>query len=238
VPRSVIDTMIRALAFSVDFNRRAAQGDGLSLFFSNDEGRDPELLYAAVKTGDEIRRVYRYQSPMTGEVEYLDQDGRPAKKLLMRKPVAEGRISSPFGGRFHPILGYTRPHNGVDWAAPRGTPIMATGDGIVEAAGMASGYGNHIEIKHMNGYTSGYGHLARIARGIEPGAKVKLGQVIGYVGSTGLSTGPHVHYEVKINDRFVDPMKIRLPDEQGLTGEALASFLQEEKQTDDLRHQG
>jgi murein DD-endopeptidase MepM/ murein hydrolase activator NlpD len=115
---------------------------------------------------------------------------------------------------------------------------VATGDGVVAAAGAASGYGNHIEIKHTNGYKTGYGHLARIAHGIVPGAKVRLGQIIGYVGSTGLSTGPHIHYEVRVNDRFVDPMKIRLPDDPGLTGEALASFRQEGKQMDDLRHQG
>ncbi|MEZ0170341.1 M23 family metallopeptidase [Microvirga sp. TS319] len=238
IPRPIIDTMIRALAYNVDFNRQATHRDGLSLFFVNDEGRDPELLYVALKIGDEIRKAYRYQSPVTGDVEYLDEEGHSAKKLLVRKPVAEGRLSSPFGGRFHPILGYTRPHNGVDWAAPRGTPIMATGDGIVEAAGTASGYGNHIEIRHLNGYMTGYGHLARIARGITPGATVRQGQVIGYVGSTGLSTGPHVHYEVKINDRFVDPMKVRLPDGQGLTGEALASFQQEGRHMDDLRHKG
>jgi len=237
IPPSVIDRMIRALAYSVDFNQPVATGDGLSMFFSNDEGRDPELLYAAVKMGDEIRKVYRYQSPDTGNVTYLDEEGRSARKLLMRKPVAEGRLSSPFGGRVHPILGYTRPHNGVDWAAPRGTPIVATGDGVVEEAGATSGYGNHIVIKHVNGYTTGYGHLARIARGLAPGTRVKLGQVIGYVGSTGLSTGPHIHYEVKINDRFVDPMKVRLPDAPGLTGEALTSFRQDGKQVDELRHQ-
>jgi murein DD-endopeptidase MepM/ murein hydrolase activator NlpD len=109
---------------------------------------------------------------------------------------------------------------------------------VVQEAGATSGYGNHIVIKHVNGYTTGYGHLARIARGLAPGTRVKLGQVIGYVGSTGLSTGPHIHYEVKINDRFVDPMKVRLPDAPGLTGEALASFRQDGKQVDELRHQG
>jgi murein DD-endopeptidase MepM/ murein hydrolase activator NlpD len=238
IPRPIIDDMIRALAYSIDFNRPISRGDGVSLFFSNDEGQNPELLYAAVKTGDEIRRVYRYQSPVTGDVTFLDEEGRSAKKLLMRKPVAEGVLSSPFGARVHPVLGYKRPHNGVDWAAPRGTPIVATGDGVVVAAETASGYGNHIEIRHINGYITGYSHLARLARGIVPGTEVKQGQLIGYVGSTGLSTGPHVHYEVKVNDRFVDPMKIRLPDGQGLTGEALASFQQEGRQMDDLRHKG
>jgi murein DD-endopeptidase MepM/ murein hydrolase activator NlpD len=234
VPRSIIDDLVRIFAYGVDLKHRTASGDRLTLFFTLDEDSRPDLLYVALKYGDETKRVYRYKSP-AGEVDYFDEDGRSLKKFLLRRPVAEGRISSPFGSRFHPILGYARMHNGVDWASPRGTPIMAAGDGTVEAAGVHSGYGNRVELSHANGYGTAYNHMARIASGIVPGAHVKLGQVIGFVGTTGLSTGPHVHYEVTINSRFVDPMKIRLPSGRELAGNALVNFKQGEQQIDDLR---
>lgn len=234
VPRPIIEDLVRIFAYGVDLQHRTAAGDRLTLFFTLDEDSRPDLLYVALKYGDETKRVYRFRSG-TGEVDYFDEDGRSLKKFLLRRPVAEGRISSPFGSRFHPILGYSRMHNGVDWASPRGTPIMAAGDGTVEAAGVHSGYGNRVELTHANGYGTAYNHMSRIANGIVPGAHVKLGQVIGFVGTTGLSTGPHVHYEVTINGRFVDPMKIRLPSGRELAGNALVNFKQGEQQIDDLR---
>ncbi|AWN48874.1 M23 family peptidase [Methylobacterium terrae] len=235
VPRPIIEEMVMALATSTDLQQRTGAGDRAELFFTEDEDARPELLYVALRIHDETLGLYRYRVPGSGEIDYLDPNGRSSQKFLMRRPVAEGRISSPFGARLHPILGYYRPHNGVDWAATRGTPIMATGDGTIVSAGARSGYGNRVEIQHANGYTTAYNHMARIARGVAPGARVRLGQVIGAVGTTGLSTGPHVHYEVAINGRFVDPMKIRLPSARELTGQALAAFRQAEEQIDALR---
>lgn len=235
VPRPIIEEMVMALATSTDLQQRTNAGDRAELFFTEDDDAKPELLYVGLRIHDETYGLYRYRVPGTPEVDYLDPNGRSSQKFLMRRPVAEGRISSPFGPRLHPILGYSRPHNGVDWAATRGTPIMATGDGTVVSAGARSGYGNRVELQHANGYTTAYNHMARIARGIAPGARVRLGQVIGAVGTTGLSTGPHVHYEVAINGRFVDPMKIRLPSARELTGPNLAAFRQAEEQIDALR---
>ncbi|WP_246102233.1 M23 family metallopeptidase [Methylobacterium terricola] len=235
VPRPIIEEMVMALATSTDLQQRTSPGDRAELFFIEDEDARPELLYVGLRIHDDTFGLYRYRVPGSGEIDYLDPNGRSSQKFLMRRPVAEGRISSPFGARLHPILGYYRPHNGVDWAATRGTPIMATGDGTIVSAGARSGYGNRVEIQHANGYTTAYNHMARIARGIAPGARVRLGQVIGAVGTTGLSTGPHVHYEVAINGRFVDPMKIRLPSARELTGQTLATFRQAEEQIDALR---
>ncbi|MFE1598449.1 M23 family metallopeptidase [Methylobacterium sp. ID0610] len=235
VPRAVIEDLVTALAAGTDLQSRAEPGDHVEIVFTADEEAKPELLYAALRSHGEMQTLYRFRMPGSGEVEYLDADGRSSRKFLIRRPVAEGRISSPFGARLHPILGYYRMHNGVDWAATRGTPIMATGDGVVVSAGARSGYGNRVEIQHANNYATAYNHMARIARGIAPGARVRLGQVIGAVGTTGLSTGPHVHYEVSINGRFVDPMKIRLPSARELTGPSLAAFRAAEEQIDALR---
>ena len=142
----------------------------------------------------------------------------------MRKPVPNATFRSPFGARRHPILGYVRMHTGVDWAAPRGSPILAAGDGEIIKAGWSRGYGYHTEIRHANGYVSSYSHQNAFAKGIKPGIKVHQGQVIGYVGSTGLSTGPHCHFEVIVNSTKVDPMRIRLPDNKSLKGKELEAF--------------
>ena len=152
----------------------------------------------------------------------------------MRNPVKGGRYTSGFGPRIHPLLGIARMHTGVDWAAPPGTPILAAGDGTVEAVGQQGGYGNYIRIRHANGFSTGYGHLSRYADGLEPGINVKQGQVIGYVGSTGLSTGPHCHYEILVNNQFVNPMTIQVPRGLQLTGRQLAEFQKERRRVDAL----
>ncbi|MCC0050070.1 MAG: M23 family metallopeptidase, partial [Rhodobiaceae bacterium] len=169
-----------------------------------------------------------------GVVDYYDNEGRSAKKFLMRKPVRTGVFRSGFGMRKHPILGYKRPHNGVDWAAPRGTPIMAAGDGVVVEAGWKSGYGRWTKIRHANGYESRYAHQKAFAPGIAAGVHVSQGQVIGYIGTTGLSTGPHLHYELTVNGRFVDPMRIRLPRGRTLDGPILAAYERERARIDTL----
>jgi murein DD-endopeptidase MepM/ murein hydrolase activator NlpD len=230
VPRGVIDELIRVYSYDVDFQRKARPGDSLEVLFAGDEqNADPkaEVMFASLTVGDETKKYYRYISPDDGVVDYYDETGKSAKKFLVRKPVTEAIMRSGFGSRKHPILGYTKMHTGVDWAAPLGTPIYAAGNGEIEKAGWESGYGKYIRIKHNYGYETAYGHMTAFARGIDPGVKVHQGQLIGYVGSTGLSTGPHVHYEIIVNGRMVDPMRIKLPRGRVLEGAVLATFERE-----------
>jgi len=152
----------------------------------------------------------------------------------VRKPLAEGIMRSGFGARRHPILAYMKMHTGVDWAAPYGTPIFASGNGTVERVGWESGYGKYVRIRHTNGYETAYGHMTAFARGVDPGVRVRQGQVIGFVGSTGLSTGAHLHYEILVNGRFVDPMRIRLPRGRVLDGPILSSFERERDRVDGM----
>ena len=173
-------------------------------------------------------------SELRGAVEYFDESGRSLKKFLIRKPIAEGVLRSGFGYRRHPILGYAKMHTGVDWANRIGTPIIAAGNGTVIKAEWDSGYGRRVELQHANGYVTAYSHMSRFGRGVAPGARMRQGQVIGYVGSTGLSTGPHLHYEVVVNGHFVDPMKIRVPRGRELDGRPLADFKRQREQVDDL----
>jgi murein DD-endopeptidase MepM/ murein hydrolase activator NlpD len=234
LPRQTIEELVRIFSYDVDFQRRVAPGDSFEIFFGQDEDNStPEVLYAALVVGGEARRVYRYQGE-DGAVDFFDEAGRSLKKFLVRKPIADGILRSGFGSRRHPILGYTKMHTGVDWANKIGTPILAAGNGTIIKAEWDSGYGRRIEIQHANGYVTAYSHQSRFANGIAPGVRVKQGQVIGYLGNTGLSTGPHLHYEVVINGHFVDPMKIRLPRGRELDGRALAEFKRQQEQVNEL----
>jgi murein DD-endopeptidase MepM/ murein hydrolase activator NlpD len=225
MPRPLIDELVRIFSYDLDFQQRVRGGDNLEVIFTEeDEGERAEILSAALTIGGETRRVYRYQSPDDGLIEYFDEDGRSLKKFLLRKPIADGELRSGFGMRYHPIMRYSKMHTGVDWANRIGTPILAAGNGTVLKAGWSSGYGKHTEIQHANGYVTTYSHQSNFANGIVPGARVRQGQVIGYLGSTGLSTGPHLHYEVLVNGNFVNPMKIRVPRGRELDGAALAEF--------------
>jgi murein DD-endopeptidase MepM/ murein hydrolase activator NlpD len=233
--------LIKLLASDVDFQSRLNPSDRVEVFFSQPDNDDKasdesELLYASASFGGSMRTFYRFQMG-DGAVDYFDQDGRSAKQFLLRNPVPNGQFRSGFGGRRHPILGYTRMHTGVDWSAPRGTPIIASGNGIVEKAGWAGGYGRQTIIRHSNGYETSYNHQSAIARGVVPGARVRQGQVIGYVGSTGLATGDHLHYELMVNGRKVDPMRVRLPVGRVLKGGDLEAFKRERKRIDDLLRQ-
>lgn len=236
LPRQTAEELIRAFGYDVDFQRRVAPGDSFELFYATDEegaAERPEILLATLTLGSDVHRVYRYQAD-DGTVEFFDEGGRSLKKFLIRKPVVEARLSSGFGTRFHPILGYAKMHTGVDWAARVGTPIFAAGNGTILKAEMSSGYGRRTEIQHANGYVTAYNHQSAFARGAGPGSRVRQGQVIGYVGSSGLSTGAHLHYEVIVNGHFVDPMKIRLPRGRELDGRALAEFSRQREQVDQL----
>lgn len=238
IPRGVIDEMIRIYSFDVDFQRRSQPGDSFEVLFAGEEDGTPsehsDVLFASLTLGDEVKKFYRFQSSDDGIVDYYDETGKSAKKFLVRKPVNNGVMRSGFGGRRHPILGYTKMHTGVDWAAPYGTPIFAAGNGVVEQAGWEGGYGRYIRLRHTNGYETAYGHMTAFARGMSPGTRVRQGQVIGFVGSTGLSTGPHVHFEILVNSRFVDPMRIRLPRGRVLEGRSLAAFEQERERIDSM----
>lgn len=234
LPRETVDELVRIFGYDVDFQRRVSQGDSFEVFFgSDDESGAPEVLYASLTVGGEQRRVYRYQGD-DGTVDFFDEAGRSLKKFLIRKPIADGILRSGFGSRFHPILGYSRPHTGVDWAHRVGTPIIAAGNGTVIKAEWDSGYGRRVELQHTNGYVTAYSHMSSFAKGITPGKRVQQGQVIGYVGNSGLSTGPHLHYEVIINGSFVDPLKIRLPRGRELEGRGLVDFKRQREQVDEL----
>jgi murein DD-endopeptidase MepM/ murein hydrolase activator NlpD len=239
VPPAVIEDMIRIYSYDVDFQRRAQAGDSFEVFYAGDDETTPtteknDVLYASLTVGGETKKYYRFQTPDDSIVDYYDENGKSAKKFLVRKPVSNAIMRSGFGARRHPILGYTKMHTGVDWATAYGTPIFASGNGIVEKAEWEGGYGKYIKLKHNNGYETAYGHMSAFAKGIEPGKHVRQGQVIGFVGSTGQSTGAHVHYEILVNGRFVDPMRVRLPRGRSLDGPLMASFEKERARIDAL----
>lgn len=210
-------------AYDVDFQREIHPGDTFEMVYDafTDETGKPvktgNLVFASLNGKALTRSFYRFTPSDDGETDYFDSNGESATKFLMKTPINGARLSSPFGNRKHPISGYTRLHKGTDFAAPTGTPVYAAGNGTVEWAARRGGYGNYIIVKHANGYKTAYAHLSRYARGLRKGKHVRQGDIIGYVGSTGASTGPHLHYEVYINGKPVNAMKLKLP-----TGRKLA----------------
>ncbi|MGD0851066.1 peptidoglycan DD-metalloendopeptidase family protein [Bradyrhizobium sp.] len=237
VPAAVIEDMIRIYSYDVDFQRKVQPGDSFDVFFAGeDEGatitEKTEVLFASLTVGGETKKYYRFQTPDDAVVDYYDETGKSAKKFLVRKPVNNAIMRSGFGSRRHPILGYVKMHTGVDWATAYGTPIFASGNGVVETAGWEGGYGKYVKLKHNNGYETAYGHMSAFAKGLEVGKRVRQGQVIGFVGSTGQSTGSHVHYEILVNGRFVDPMRIKLPRGRSLDGPLMNGFEKERDRLD------
>lgn len=239
LPESVRESLIATFSLDVDFNAQVRPGDKLTVLHSEPEedAGPPEILFASLVAAGVERTFYRFKSP-DGKVDFYDDEGRTGDKFLLRKPMARGVFRSGFGMRRHPILRRQRMHTGVDYAAPRGTQIYAAGDGVVQQAGWKAGYGRWVMIRHNNGYATGYAHQSRIADGIKPGVRVKQGQIIGYVGSTGFSTGPHLHYEVMINGRQVNPLKIRVRRGRELSGETLVAFKAERDRIDRLINTG
>ncbi|MDX1804683.1 MAG: peptidoglycan DD-metalloendopeptidase family protein [Alcanivorax sp.] len=217
-------------AWDIDFVLDIRKGDHFrilydELYLDGKKVDDGDILMAEFWNRDRHLVAYRYIN-RAGDEQYLDPDGNSLKRAFIRTPVAFTRISSRFStGRLHPILGRTRPHEGVDYAAPTGTPIKATGDGRIIFAGRKGGYGNCIIIKHGSRYSTLYGHMHGFARGMHVGTRVKQGQTIGYVGMTGLATGPHLHYEFRINGVHHDPLKVHLPKAKGIAANERSDFI-------------
>ncbi|KPJ53933.1 hypothetical protein AMJ39_02765 [candidate division TA06 bacterium DG_24] len=216
-------------AWDIDFYTESRDGDRFIALYEElfSEGRCIGYgdIICARYWGREDHYAFRYVDP-EGHADYYDENGRSLRKAFLRSPLSYSRISSFYSrSRFHPILRYYRPHHGIDYAAPVGSPVSAIGDGVVEFAGWNGGYGKFVRVRHANDYRSGYGHLSQIAAGVRAGGRVAQGEVIGYVGSTGLSTGPHLHFEMKYKGRFVDPLKVNLPAANPVRPEFMGNFV-------------
>ncbi|MFW5730928.1 MAG: peptidoglycan DD-metalloendopeptidase family protein [Desulfonatronovibrionaceae bacterium] len=237
IPVQVLMQMIRAFSFDVDFQRDIRQGDFFEIMYEEklDQNgnfvRGGAVLYATLNTRGRSLPIYRYETS-DGEVDFFDENGKSVRKTLMLTPVDGARLSSGYGNRLHPILGYNKMHKGLDFAAPTGTPIMAAGDGVVETVKRYGAYGNYIRIRHPNEFHTAYAHLSRYAAGIKSGVRVKQGEIIGYIGSTGRSTGPHLHYEVHHRGRHVNPSTVDTPPGRELKGRELERF---EAARDDIK---
>lgn len=239
VPAVVIARMIRLLSWDVDFQRDIRTGDHFEVMYERvvDTAGKPvyngAVTYAAITLSGKRINIYRHELE-DGTVDYFDETGKASRKALMRTPIDGARLSSTFGKRKHPILGYTRMHKGVDFAAPSGTPIYAAGNGTVAFAGRKGGYGNYLRIRHNGTFETAYAHMKGFARGVRTGKRVEQGQIIGYVGTTGASTGPHLHYEVMTGGKQVNPLRVKMPSGRTLNGKALARYLEYRERQDVL----
>ena len=231
----VIAGAAKLFAHKIDFSRDIKAGDDFCLVFDREvteSGRTiaaGDIQYAEVKG----MRFYGFKRA-DGKTHFFDENGKNIKGFLLRTPVDGARISSRFGARRHPILGYTRMHQGIDFAAGTGTPILSAADGVVVEVGRKGGYGNWIKVRHPGGYETGYAHLSRFAKGLRKGQTVSQGQLIGYVGSTGMSTGPHLHYEVFYKGARINPIGAKVPQGTVLEGRELAAFKASKARTDGL----
>ena len=222
IPASIIVEFARIYGFQVDFQRDIRKKDTFQIMyevFENDNGKiieTGEILYANLKLSGQDNSLYYFDNK--GSEGHYDKSGKSVKKALMKTPINGARLSSPFGMRKHPIDGFNKMHRGTDFAAPMGTPIMASGDGVVKKAGWCGGGGNCVVLKHNSAYQTVYAHMSKFAKGVRKGLRVKQGQIIGYVGSTGKSTGPHLHYEVIVNGKKINSQTLKLPSGKVLKG--------------------
>lgn len=241
IPDSVIINLIGLYSYDIDFQREIRRGDEFELLyerFYDDAGKavkSGNIEFASMTVQRRQKGYYRFKTTDDGITDYYDAKGRSAKKFLMRTPINGARISSGFGRRKHPVLGYTKQHLGTDFAAPTGTPILAAGNGIIERSSRYGSYGNYVRIRHANGYKTAYAHMSRYGRGVKQGRRVKQGQIIGYVGATGRVTGAHLHYEVMLNGKKVNPLRIKVPTGRKLGGNMLAAFRTERDRIDAAR---
>ena len=223
---SIIIEFARIFGFEVDFQRDIRKGDKFQVMYEryfddrNKQIKTGKILYAYLNVNNQKIKLYRFETK--NDFDFYDEKGRSIRKALMKTPINGARLSSPFGNRKHPILGFTKHHNGTDFAAPTGTPIMASGNGTVIKAGWCGNGGNCVRIRHNSAYTTGYGHMSKIAT--RTGRRVRQGQIIGYVGNTGMSTGPHLHYTVSYNGKFVNSQKLKLPSGKTLSGDERKKF--------------
>ena len=230
IPARVVVQFIHMFSYEVDFQRDIKPGDSFEIYYNyyytpdGKPAKEGEIAYAAMHLLGRTIALYRYQPKDEDTSDYFDARGQSAKSMLMKTPVDGARISSGFGMRFHPVLGYTRMHKGIDFAVPSGTPVMAAGAGTIQEAHWENGFGNFVLLNHGNGYATAYGHLSRFALGIHPGSHVRQGQVIAYSGATGLATGPHLHYEIRINGVQVNPAAVKVARGRFLSGSGLRDF--------------
>ncbi len=230
VPPGVMIELIKILSFDVDFQRDIQPGDRFDLLYERFQlvdgrlVRGGEVQYAALRLGGKKMSLYRHQDAR-GFVDYYNELGHSVRKALLKTPIDGARLSSRFGMREHPILGYTTMHRGVDFAAPSGTPIYAAGDGVIDLMEFSdNGYGRYARVKHGNAYATAYAHMSGFGRGLKRGSRVRQGQVIGFVGTTGRSTGPHLHYEVLREGRQINPVSVKFPSGEKLAGAELTRF--------------
>ena len=230
MPIAVLMQLVKVFSFDVDFQREVQTGDAFEVLYQRkyileDEAVDSgTVVRAALILGGERLTLYRFDDKYNGLSDYFDAEGHSVRKALMRTPLDGARLTSGFGKRKHPILGYTKMHRGVDFGAQRNTPVYAAGDGIIEYLGRNGGYGNYILIRHNSDYKTAYAHLSRFAKLLKKRKRVKQGDIIGYVGSTGRSTGPHLHYEIIFRGKQVNPVTVRLPQGIRLHGELYKNF--------------
>src|SRR6185437_6787062 len=230
--------VVKLFAHKLDFQRDIQPGDAFRLVFERKVTEAGRTIAAGDLQYAEIHGVKFYRFARGGEADYFDEHGKNIKGFLLRTPVDGARITSLFGMRKHPVLGYTRAHQGIDFGAGTGTPILAAGDGVVVQSSRWGGYGNWLRIRHSGGWDTGYGHISRYAAGIHPGVHVRQGQVVAYVGSTGLATGPHLHYEIWKNGQRVNPIGAKVPQGSALAGADLRRFEGEKARIDGLLAHG
>ena len=240
IPTDTIQQMLRVHAFETDFRRRVRPNDTIEMFFDMRDDSAPdsvpgELLFTGISGSGIAGRFWRFRTA-DGVVDFYDDVGNNSKRFLMRKPLRSDdvRLTSGFGMRFHPLFNDRRMHTGIDWSGAIGTPVVASGSGVIEEILYKGGNGRYIRIRHANGYQTAYSHMSAFARGVEQGTKVRQGQVIGFLGNTGYSTGPHLHFEILVNNRFVDPLSIQVPREHQLSGKDLTDFQKERGRIDEL----
>lgn len=229
VPQKILNAMVNMFSFDVDFQRDIQKGDSFSVMFEQVVTKDGRVVstegirVASMTLSGSPFKLYSFKHS-DGFVDFYNERGEGVRKALLRTPINGARLTSGFGMRQHPILGYSKMHQGIDFGAPTGTPVFAAGDGVIEKREVFGGYGNYVRVRHSGGYATAYAHLSRFGQNIQVGKRVRQEQIIGYVGTTGRSTGPHLHYEILRDNRQVNPMKVKFPSSLKLEGTTLARF--------------
>jgi murein DD-endopeptidase MepM/ murein hydrolase activator NlpD len=237
LPNDVLFELFRDFSYDVDFQRDIQPGDRFDAVYDQliDENgkavRNGQLRYASMTLSGVTLRIYRFESA-DGTADYYNEKGASIRKALLRTPIDGAKLTSHFGMRNHPLLGYTLMHRGVDFGAVSGTPIMAAGDGTIDKMGANGGYGNYVRLRHNSQYSTAYAHMSRFAHGLHAGSHVRQGDIIGFVGATGLATGPHLHYEVLVGDRQINPLSVKLPTGHQLDGKDIQRFRSVEAEID------